>query len=71
MREWDCKGKQRGKEVVKKLKRTSEKERRKWQEVKKRSEGRNVREERDEQGNEKERERESAGGLIFNVINEL
>lgn len=36
----------------------------------KRSEGKK-REERERWGDEKERERESARGLIFNVINEL
>lgn len=51
---------------------TSEKKRWKWQKVKKKGvRGKSERREMGEWGDEKERERESARGLIFNVINEL
>lgn len=52
---------------------TSEKKRWKWQKVKKKGvRGKSKRRERwVNGGDEKERERESARGLIFNVINEL
>lgn len=68
----ECKGKRRGKTGDKKVQRTSEKERWKWQEVKKREGRKEKRERRERRGNRGVKKRkESAGGLIFNVINEL
>lgn len=58
--------------MIKKVEWTSEKKRWKWQKVKKKGvRGKSERRERWVNGGMRKRERESARGLIFNVINEL